>query len=134
MLELLLIIAALPQGSNQARLHSADALVMVEIPDVTKMVSAYEKAPMMAMLHDAKVRESFYGMFEDSEFDFDESVSGALRKLGMPEAFAAEPMTGIRHYLDGIAAASFSLSVDRVALENFGPRAVRMGETGRAHV
>jgi hypothetical protein len=42
MFALLLTIAFLPQATNQARLHPADALVMVEVPDVTKMVAAYE--------------------------------------------------------------------------------------------
>ena len=126
MLVSLLTLAALSQGSNQARLHPADALVMIEAPDVTKMVTAYEKAPMIAMLHDAEARKAFYGVFEGTEIDIDEELSGALTKMGMPEAFAKAPLAGIRHYFDGIGAASFSLSLDRAGLEEFGPRMARM--------
>jgi hypothetical protein len=77
------------------------------------------------------VRKAFYGAFEGTEIDFDEAVSSALTQIGLPEAFAKEPMAGIRHYLDGIAAASFSLSLDRAGLEEFGPRAARLAEIAK---
>ena len=126
MLALFIALAIFPQGANQARLHPADAIVMVEVPDVTKMVAAYEKAPMIAMLRDAQARQGFYGALEGTGLDFDTAVSGALRKLGMPESFASEPLAGVRHYLDGIQAASFSLSLDRKQLQGFVERAKQM--------
>ena len=126
MLGLLFTLAIVPQGSNQARLHPADSLVMVEMPDVTKMMAAYEKAPMTQMLRDEQVRKSFYGALADTGFDFDEQVSEALQGMGMPETFAAAPLEGVRHYLSGVQAASFSVSLDRKGLADFAPRAARM--------
>ncbi len=130
MIGLLLTLALLPQGSNQARLHPADAMVMVEVPDVTKLLTAYEKAPMMTMMHDADVQKGFYGAFEGTDIDIDDMLSGALLKLGMPATFAKDPMGGIHHYMEGIGAASFSLSVDRKGLENFGTRAAQLKQIG----
>ncbi len=130
MIGLLLTLALLPQGSNQARLHPADAMVMVEVPDVTKLLAAYEKAPMMAMMHDAEVQKAFYGAFEDTDIDVDGMLSEALLKLGMPAAFAKDPMAGIHHYMEGIQGASFSINVDRKGLEDFAPRAARLATIG----
>src|SRR5688500_6561157 len=113
MLGLLLTLAIVPQGSNQARLHPADAMVMVEMPDVTKMVAAYEKAPMISMIRDAEVRKAFFGVLEGTGMDIQESTAGALRSLGMPEASANDPRAGVRHHLNGIGAASLSISLDR---------------------
>jgi hypothetical protein len=130
MIGLTLALALIPQGTNQARLHPADALVMVEVPDVAKMLAAYEKAPMIAMLRDAEVRKAFYGAFEGTEIDIDSMMADALQAAGMPESFAKAPRAGVRHYLEGISAASFSLSLDRRTLEEFGPRAARLGKIG----
>ncbi len=126
MFGLLLTLALLPQNSNQVRLHPADALVMVEIPDVPKMMAAYAKAPMIAMLHDTTVRESFYGAFDETDIDVDALLTSGLQSMGMPEEFAKAPLAGIHHYLSGIQAASFSLSLDAAGLDAFGPRAARL--------
>ncbi|MBK8180146.1 MAG: type II secretion system protein GspG [Planctomycetes bacterium] len=130
MIGIILAFALLPQGSNQARLHPADSLVMVEVPDVAKMLAAYEKAPMVSMMRDAEVLKAFYGAFEGSGMDFDEQVSQALLKVGLPETFASAPLAGLHHTLEGIGAASFSLSLDRTGLESYLPRVKRMEAVG----
>jgi hypothetical protein len=107
-------------------LHPADSIVMVEFPDVSKMVAAYEKAPMLAMLRDEEVRKHFFGVMEDTGVDLDEQISNALLEMGMPEAFAQAPMAGVRRYLEGIQAGSFSISLDRKGLDSFGARAAQM--------
>jgi len=126
MLGLLITLAIVPQGANQARLHPVDSIVMVEMPDVTKMMAAYEKAPMSQMLRDEAVRQGFYGALADTGFDFNQQVSDALVGMGMPQSFADAPLEGVRHYLGGVQAASFSLSLDRKGLTDFAPRVKRM--------
>lgn len=112
MLGLLLTLAVLPQGTNQARLHPADAMVMIEVPDFTKVLAAYERAPMIQMLRDAEVRKAFHGAFEGTGFDVQEMLAETLTSMGMPAEFAGDPMAGVRHHLEGLGAASLSVTVD----------------------
>lgn len=116
MLGLLLTLAVLPQGTNQARLHPADAMVMIEVPDFTKVLAAYERAPMIQMLRDAEVRKAFNGAFEGTGIEVQQMLADALISMGMPSEFAGDPMAGVRHHLEGLGAASLSVSVDRERL------------------
>ena len=109
---LALAVPFAPQDAGQpASISPGDGLLHLEIPDVPKLLAAYPEAPLMEMLRDDAVRGAVSGLLGDLDLDVAAAVRGALERVGMPEALAAQPLGTMRGMLDQLRSMSLSVSL-----------------------
>jgi len=83
---LILGIALALQGpATHASLHPADIDVFLEVPDLPALITAYDGAPMVRLLHDDNVALSIQELTGE-EFDLDAQWNTALQSMLSPEA------------------------------------------------
>lgn len=104
MLALTLALATL-QGSHHP-LHPARAQLVLEVPDVASLLSAYDRAPLVALMRDETARAAFARFGEQMSFDASAGLRPLLELAGLP------PTTGTDELLTMARRAErFSLSV-----------------------
>lgn len=83
MLSLLLQAGALATFPTHASWHAPDALVFVEVPDVPRMLIAYEQAPWLQMLRDEELNTAFEAVVSEIGLDLDGAFNTLLTELGL---------------------------------------------------
>jgi type II secretion system (T2SS) protein G len=119
------------QAPDRARLHPADSVLLVEIPDVPKLLDAYEHAPFVQLVRDEKVRATVGSILDATQVHVDEHVRQALLGMGLPESFASAPLESLKAQADELASFSLSLSMRGEVL---GPLAQTLGFEAQAAV
>ena len=134
MIQLLPVVLACVQGvpSEQARLHSEGAVLLVELPDVPQLLEAYRKAPLVQMIGDEAVRGTVLDLLDAFDVDLGDAVEKGLTDMGVPGELAADPAGAAMSRLRKVEAISFSTSShpERVAeLKDYiGKRLFAMGD------
>ncbi|MCY3000639.1 MAG: type II secretion system protein GspG [Planctomycetota bacterium] len=104
MLALTLAFATL-QGSHLP-LHPARAQLALEVPDVAKLLAAYEKTPLVALTRDEAARAAFARFGEQMKFDASAGLRPLLELAGLPPTTGTDELLGMAQ-----RASRFSLSV-----------------------
>src|SRR5688572_23902742 len=72
-----------------------DGLLFIESPDLTGLLKAYHKTPLMQMIREEAVRTTVGSLIEAAGLQVGPSVSRALAKLGVPPAIATAPLESL---------------------------------------
>lgn len=89
-----LLLTLAPLGGSHAELHPADATFFVEVPDAPALLAAYDRAPLLQMLADAKVREVLGGFGVPGDaLEMGPALQAALTEL-LPEGVDPALITG----------------------------------------
>lgn len=104
MLALTLALATL-QGSHLP-LHPASAQFVIEVPEVARLLAAYEKAPLVALTRDEAARAAFARFGEQMDFDAAAGLRPLLELAGLPPTTGTEELLAMAR-----RAERFSLSV-----------------------
>jgi hypothetical protein len=113
----LLLLAALPQGetgsepARQARLHPAQSVVYVEMPDVQKMLDAYREAPTVQMIGSEEVVAAVGEFLDSVEIDLDGVVGHIAGQIGVPVEMIRSPGEKLAAGLRQVSGASISMSL-----------------------
>jgi len=115
MITLLLCAFTALQGAapEQARLHSADTVLLVEIPDVPKLLEAYRKAPIVQMVGDETVQETVLDVLDAFDVDLATLLERGLTQAGVPAQIASDPAAFVLDRLRSVQAFSLSTSADQ---------------------
>jgi hypothetical protein len=111
---LLFALSAVLQGaaSEQALLHSAETVLLVEVPDVPKLLEAYRNAPIVRMVGDETVQETVLDVLDAFDVDLSALVEQALTRAGAPAQIASDPAGFALDRLRSVQSLSFSSSAD----------------------
>jgi hypothetical protein len=108
----LLLLAALPQAPNsQARLHPAQTVIYVEMPDVGTLLDAYREAPTVQMVRSEAVVTAVSELLDTVEYDLDGLIGKVAEQVGVPVEMIHSPGETLATALRQVSGASLSLSL-----------------------
>jgi hypothetical protein len=108
---LLSALAAAQAPATQATWHSPESIVFVELPDVPRMLAAYEHAPWVQMSRDATVRNGFKAVLDEMHLDLGRALETALDEVGMPADAPVRSLDDVVARLKTLRAASLSIGL-----------------------
>ena len=128
MIAFLLCALSAPQAvaPEQARLHSADTVLLVELPDVPKLLEAYREAPIVRMVGDETVQETVLDVLDAFDVDLAQVIEQGLTRAGVPAPIASDPAAFAMERLRSVQSLSISTSADQDRVSQLKPYLVRM--------
>ncbi len=109
-----LLIACAPANQGEPaplRLHPAEALFFVEVPDVKALLEAYPGAPALQMVADEEVQQAVDALLGASGIEIGPALRQGLSSAGFSREAAQAPLKTARAMLDRLSAASLSISL-----------------------
>lgn len=89
---LLLALVQATSSDDVLVLHPPTPHVLVDVPDVPKLLDAYAAAPAMLLASDPVAREAFAKLEAKLELDMASSLAGALELLGLESGASTEDL------------------------------------------
>lgn len=107
----LICLAAAQAPTNASSMHPQEPLFALEMPEVSKSLAAYERAPLIAMIRDADVRATAEKLEQALGFDLSSGVEALLASIGGDQNALPRDLDGLLAQARKVRSFSLSFSI-----------------------